>query len=185
MPEIKDITAGVDNCDILGGAAYAYATDVENVDFDDITVDASGAITDIGMLTSGTWGRLDFDDDENVSLFNEVSERVTGGALVYNGTGLMNFNGLSQYKINAAGLAGLCCGVVIIWVHYSGLRRVQGIDVHPETFVATRSKQKAKINPDINSNTGGETETLVYNTVHQGRYPSPTTTLSDAAIEAL
>lgn len=184
MPEIKDIVAGTD-CDILGGVDHAYATDASNVDFDNITVNASGAITNIGMLTSGTWGLLEFDDDENVALFNEVSERVTGGALVYNGTGLMSFNGLSQYKINAAGLAGLCCGVVIIWVHKSGLRRVQGIDVHPITFVATRSKVRAKINPDINSNTGGETETLVYNTVHQGRYPSPTTTLTDAAIELL
>lgn len=81
-----------------------YATDASNVDFDNITVNASGAITNIGMLTSGTWGILEFDDDENVALFNEVSERVTGGALVYNGTGLMSFNGLSQYKINAAGL---------------------------------------------------------------------------------
>ena len=95
----------------------------------------------------------------------------------------VSYTHLDVYK--RQGLAGLCCGVVIIWVHYSGLRRVQGIDVHPETFVATRSKQKARINPDVNSHTGGETETIVYNTVHQGRYPSPTTTLSNAAIEAL
>jgi hypothetical protein len=185
MPEIKDIVATTGSCNVLGGVYKAYAVDAQYVDFDDITVDASGGITNIGMLTSGQWGELEFDDDENVALFNEVSERLTGGALVYNGTGLMSFNGLSQYKINAAGLAGLCCGVVIIWIHYSGLRRVQGIDVHPETLVATRSKQRAKINPDINSGTGAETETLVYNTVHQGRYPSPTTTLTDSQIEAL
>jgi hypothetical protein len=88
MPEIKDIVAGTD-CDILGGVDHAYATDASNVDFDNITVNASGAITDIGMLTSGTWGRTwILTTMKTYALFNEVSERVTGGALVYNGTGL-------------------------------------------------------------------------------------------------
>ena len=187
MPIIKDITASTaDGCNVIGGVYKAYAVDAQYVDFDNITVNASGAITDITMLSSGQWGELEFDDDANVSLYNEVGEELTvGGAKVFNGTGLMNFNGLSQYKINAAGLASLCCGVVIIWVHYSGLRRVQGIDVHPQTLVATRSKQRARILPDLNSNTGGESETLVYNTIHQGRYPSPSTTLTDVEIEAL
>lgn len=184
MAEIRAITANTD-CDVLGGVSYAYATDYVNVDFDDITVDASGAITNIGMLTSGTWARLDFDDENDVAFYNETSERVNEGALVYNGEGLMQFNGITQAKITAAGLAGLCCGVVIIWVHYSGVRRVQGIDVNPEDQTAARSKKRAKINPNINSGTGAETEVVIYNTTHQGRYPSATTTLSDAAIEAL
>jgi hypothetical protein len=40
--------------------------------------------------------------------------------------------------------------VVIIWVHKSGLRRVQGIDVHPDYICRYTLKAKgAKINPDL------------------------------------
>lgn len=184
MAEVIAIGAN-SSCDVVGGVAYAYATDYTNVDFDNITVDSSGMITDIGMLTTGTWVRLDFDDEADVAFFNETSERVNNTALVYNGEGLMQFNGLSQNKITAAGLAGLCCGVVIIWVHYSGLRRVQGISVNPETQAAAKTMHKCKINPTLNSGTGAEAEVLIYNTVHKDRYPSATTDLTDAEIEAL
>lgn len=184
MAEIRAIGANSD-CDVLGGVAYAYATSNVNIDFDDITVDASGAITDIGMLVSGQWARLDFDDDGDVAFFNETGELLNQASVVYNGEGLMQFNGITQDKVTSAGLAGLCCGVVIIWVHYSGVRRVQGIDVSPEDQSAQRSKKKCRIVPNVNSGTGAESEIVAYNTTHQGRYPSATTTLSDAAIEAL
>lgn len=187
MAEILPITANID-CDVLGGVAYAYATEYTNVNFDNITVNASGAITNIGMLVSGTWERLNFDDENDIAFFNETGELVNNSAVVYNGEGTMQFNGVSQYKIKAAGLAGACCGVVIIWVHYSGIRRVQGIDVKPltaSTFTASRSKKRARIVPSVNSGTGAESEVVIYATQHQGRYPSATTTLSDAAIEAL
>lgn len=184
MAEIRAIAANT-NCDNIGGAAYAYATDIANIDLDNVTVDASGVITDFTMLTSGTWELLQFDDDDDVCFFNETSERITGGGLVYNGEGLMNFKGLTQDKITAANLAGLCCGVVIIWVHYSGLRRVEGLDVNPSTQAVARSKKLCKIQPIANSGTGAETETLQYGTTHQGRYLSATTSLTDAQIEAL
>lgn len=184
MAEIRAITVN-DNCDVLGGVAYAYATEFSNVDFDNITLDSSGGITNIAMNTSGTWARLDFDDENDLAFFNETGELQNQAAVVYNGEGLMSFNGITQDKIKSAGLAGACCGVVIIWVHYSGVRRVQGIDVNPATNVGSRSKKKARIVPDVNSGTGAESEAVVYKTQHQGRFPSPTTTLSNAAIEAL
>lgn len=184
MAEIRAIGAN-SSCDVLGGVAYAYAADYTDIDFDDITVDASGVITDIGTNSAGAFKRLDFDDEGDVAFFNETGERLNAAATVYNGEGLAQFNGLDQDKITAAGLAGLCCGVVVIWVHYSGLRRVQGIDVNPSTQAAQASKKKAVIVPDLNSGTGAESEVLVYHITHQGRYPSATTNMDDATIEAL
>jgi hypothetical protein len=118
------------------------------VDFDNITVNASGAITDIGMLTSGTWGYWNLTTMKTLLIqrsFRACYRR--GFGLQRHGLDVVQW--IKPVQDQRGWFAGLCCGVVIIWVHKSGLRRVQGIDVHPITFVATRSKVRAKINPDL------------------------------------
>lgn len=183
--EILEILQGTDNCNDPGGIKYGYATADRNVDFDNITVDASGKITAITMLVSGTWEMLYWDDDEDVAFINEAAPTDLNAATVYDIEGTLQWDGLSQGKITAAGEAGLCCGVVFVAVYYSGLRRVFGIDVNPLTQAATRSKKKLKFKPALNSETGAGKQRLVYQVVGQSQYPAATTTLTDSAIEAL
>jgi len=181
MAEIVAISSGVDDCNNVGGCSHAYATEKSNITGVTIT---AGQITGFTMSAPGLWGKLEFDDTDNVAFFNEEGELI-GNNVVANGTGLMKFNGVSQAKIEAANKAKACCGVVIIWVHYSGIRRVQGIDVDPDDSSWQISKIPTKIVPNILSDTGDNAERMEYNTPHQGREFSVTTSLNDAAIEAL
>lgn len=183
--EILEILQSTDNCNDPGGVKYCYGTASKNVDFTDITVDASGKITDIGMIVSGAWALLYPDDDEDVAFVNETAPTDLNAATVYDVEGTIQWDGIDQEKVTKAGQAGLCCGVVLIAVYYSGLRRVFGVDVNPLTQAATVSKKKLKLKPALNSETGAGKQRLVYQIVGQQQYPAATTTLNDAAIEAL
>lgn len=185
MAEILEILQSTDNCNDPGGIKYGDFTASSNVDFDNITVDASGRITAITMAVSGTWARLYWDDDEDVAFINETSPTDLNAATVYDVEGTLQWDGLDQDKITAAGQAGLCCGVVGIITYYSGIKRVFGIDVNPETQAATQSKKKFKLKPALNSETGAGKNRLVYALVGQQQYPAATTTLSDNDIAAL
>ncbi len=180
MSEIVAIAANSSTCENTGGCSHAYAVEASNVV--SVTV-ASGVITGFTLATSEDFSKLAFDDQENVAFFNEEPNLV-GSDIQMNGSSLMQFNGISQAKITAANKAKACCGVVVIWVHYSGVRRVQGIDVAPDDSWEF-SKDRARISPTLNSGTGTETEVMQYAIAHTGRYASATTDLDDAAIEAI
>lgn len=182
MATITAISAST-SCDNFGGCTHAYATDYANVS--GVSTNASGVITAFGMTGSGQWAKLEFDDNDNVAFFNEEGELVNNTRVQYNGTGLMKFDNNSAAKSLAAEKAAACCGVVIIWVQRDGTRRVQGVDVHPTTFAKTDPILKARIVPNNLSDTGENANRIEYNVQHTGKYLSKTTTLDDAAIEAL
>lgn len=168
-------------CDFVGGVFKAYATESANITAVAVT---SGEITGFTMATPAQWGKLEFDDQENIAFFNENSER-SGNVVRVNGTGLMSFVGLTSAKIVAANKAKACCGLVIIWFHYDGTVRVQGIDVDPSDDSWSFSNQLPRIIPNALSGTGAEESRLEYNVTHQGAQLSSITTLDDTAIEAL
>lgn len=168
-------------CDFIGGVYKAYATESENITA--VTVEATGEISALTMASLGQWGKLEFDDQDNVAFYNEAGEQ-SGNVVRINGTGLMRFVGITQAKITAANKAKACCGVVIIWFHYDGTKRVQGIDVAPDATWKFSNKLP-RIVPNANSGTGGEESVMEYNIAHQSNNLSPTTTLTDTDIEAL
>lgn len=180
MAEIVDISSNT-GCDFVGGAYLAYATDSANITA--VTVSA-GVITGFTMSGTGQWGKLEFDDVNNVAFFNETGELV-GNTVRMNGEGLMQFSGISQAKITAANQAKACCGVVVIWFQNDGLKRVQGIDVDLSDNWTFTTPTQPRIVPNLNSDTGENEAIMQYNVPHQGKYASPTTSLDGAAIEAL
>ena len=179
MSEIVSIDANSD-CSQTGGVEKAYAVPFSEVTAVTVT---SGVITGFTMAQVGQWGKLVFDDDNNVAFYHESAEQQ-GNQTVFTGEGLMKFSGITQAKITAANKAKDCCGLVIVWVHYDGTRRVQGIDVAPDNSW-TFSTNKARILPNVLSDTSENESRVEYNTTHRGKYASPTTDLDDAAIEAL
>jgi len=181
MSEIVAIAKNT-SCLGIGGVRLAYATEYTNITA--VTVGTGGEITALTMATPAQWGKLSFDDEDNQAYYNEEGELV-GNRVVSNGTGFMLFNGLTQAKIEAANQAKACCGLVIIWFHYSGIVRVQGIDVDPTDDSWSFSKRLPRIVPNVLSDTGENAERMEYNVTHQGLQFSPTTTLDEAAIEAL
>lgn len=180
MSEIVAISANQNNCENIGGVSHAYG--IPTADVTAVTVSA-GVITGFTLAASKSFSKLEFDDVENVAFFNEEPAEV-GSAIEFNGSGLMQFDGIDQAKITAANKAKGCCGSVIVWVHYDGTRRVQGVDVAPDDSWQF-SKRKARILPTINSGTGAETSIMQYAVNHVGRYAAATTDLTDTAIEAL
>ncbi|MCB0581399.1 MAG: hypothetical protein KDD10_19070 [Phaeodactylibacter sp.] len=180
MAEIVDI-ASTSGCDAVGGVYLAYATDASNITAVTVT---SGVITGFTMAGVGQWGKLEFDDENNVAFFNETGELV-GNTVRMNGEGLMQFSGISQAKITAANQAKACCSVVVIWFQNDGLKRVQGIDVAPDDSWSFSTPTGPRIVPNLNSDTGENEAIMQYNVPHQGKYGSPTTSLDGAAIEAL
>ena len=179
MSEIVAIPKSV-GCDFVGGVYKAYATESSNITAVTVT---TGAISAFTMADTGQWGKLEFDDQDNVAFFNEAGEQ-SGNVTRINGTGLMRFVGVTQSKITAANKAKACCGLVVIWFHYDGTKRVQGIDVAPDGAWEFSNKLPRVI-PNANSGTGGEESLMEYNVAHQSRNLSPTTTLTDTEIEAL
>ncbi|MCA9366767.1 hypothetical protein KC887_00680 [Candidatus Kaiserbacteria bacterium] len=180
MSEIVPIPKS-SGCDFVGGVFKAYATESENITAVAVT---DGEITGFTMASAGQWGKLEFDDQQNVAFFNENGER-NGNVVRVNGTGLMSFVGLTAAKIVAANKAKACCGLVLVWFHYDGTRRVQGIDVNPGDNTWKFSNQLPRIIPNALSGTGAEESRLEYNVTHQGSQLSSTTDLTDTEIEAL
>lgn len=179
MSEIVSIDANSD-CSQVGGVEKAYAVPFDQVT--SVTV-SNGVVTGFTMETTGQWGKLVFDDADNVAFFNETGEEQ-GQQVVINGEGLMKFSGVTQSKITAANKAKDCCGLVVVWFHYDGTRRVQGIDVAPDDTWEFSSR-KARVVPSVLSDTGENESRVEYSVVHRGRYASPTSDLTAEDIEAL
>ena len=180
MSQIVDIQSS-GGCDAVGGAFLAFATDAENIQ---AVIVAAGVITGFTMAGTGQWGKLEFDDTNNVAFFNETGEQV-GNTIRMNGEGLMQFSGISQAKITAANQAKACCGVVVVWFQNDGVKRVQGIDVAPDDSWSFSAPRQPRVIPNLNSDTGENEAIMQYNIPHQGKYASPTTDLTEAALEAL
>jgi len=179
MSEIISILANSD-CSQIGGQEKAYAVGFDKIDTVAIT---NGVITGFTMTEAGLWGQLTFDDNDNVAFFNETGEEV-GQQVRFNGEGLMKFSGITQNKITAANKAKDCCGVVVVWFSNDGTKRVQGIDVAPDDTWSF-SQKKARIVPNVISDTGDNEARVEYGVTHVGRYASATTSLSAEDIEAL
>ena len=182
MAEIVAIGASTGAACDVGGIAYAYATEISNVT--GVTVGSDREVTNFTMSSTGLWAKLTPDDGDNVAFYNEVSALV-GRRVEVTGSATLAFDGLSIAKIKSANLAMACCGVAVIWVFNSGVRRIQGIEVDNAGAWKATSLDRCKITADANSGTGADKSTLVYNFTSRGRFLSPVCTLTDTAIEAL
>lgn len=182
MSDIVDIPKST-ACDNVGGVYLAYATEYDNIT--GVTIDGTAKhITNFTMGTTGQWGKLEFDDENNVAFFNEEGSEE-GSRVLVNGTGLMKFNGITQAKIVAANKAKSCCGLVIIWFHYDGTARVQGIDINPSAGTWKFSKKLPRIVPNVLSDTGENAARIEYNVTSQAQQFASTTDLTTTEIEAL
>jgi len=178
MAEVQALGQATD-CDIPGGILKAYATDKANVT--GVTV-ASGVVTGFTMSGLGLWSLLYADDQDEVAFLNETGQEQNNRVRV-EASGLLQFDGLSQTKITAANQAKACCGVVAVVFYRDGTTRVHGIDV--DLSDGWKFAQKFRIVPNVNSGTGAEKTVLQYNFVGMYDYHAPTTSLDEAAIEAL
>lgn len=180
MAEIQAIAATDSNCDNNGGIKYSYGTDATNITAVTIT---SGAVSGFTMSSTGLWSKLEFDDDENTASFNQEGAK-NGSSIEFTQDATFQFNGLNQAKVTAANNAKACCGTVFIHFTYEGTAFVQGIEVDPSNNWAL-TKDKARVIPSANTGTADENVIMIYNVNSTSRYAAPTTTLNEAAIEAL
>lgn len=169
------------SCAPIGGVVHSYVTECDNIT--SATVDATGQITAFVMSGSSQWIKFIYDDDDT-AFYNEEPDRQ-GKRIFYNQSASMKFEEVTNAKIHSARELAQCCCTV--WIHRmtSGVARVQGLDVDPDNTDYSLSKDNAKVSPGVFSDTGANADRVEWTVGSVGRVPSGTTTLTDAAIEAL
>ena len=182
MAELLEINQNVGDCGSDGGLEVSEGTRCENIV--DVTVDADGQITAFTMSGTGQWTTHAYDTENNTASYNEAGNRQ-GKKITFDQTASMTFEGVTVEKTKAANYAkSMCCTV---WIHYfnSGVAKVQGIDVDPQTGEWKFSKERALVTPSSNSDTSDNADRVEYSITSVGRCLSPHTSLTQAQVEAL
>lgn len=185
------------SCEILGivNAADADCAEVDgginasfglrDTDIDDLTFDASGTLTGVTLSASGEIAEFEFDDDDS-AFYNQEGTR-DGLKFTVNQNAFFKFSGLNQEKVYKANKIKGCCKTV--WIHFlnDGSVLVQGVQYDFNTEAWDYSKEKARINPNVLSDTGDNASRLEYNIVSVSKsfIAADSATITKAYLRAL
>lgn len=142
----------------------------------------TGNITNIVMVTTGTWKKYEFDTDDDTAYYNqsqiENSKQVSQ-------EGFMKFGGLTGTMVEFADGIKACCRLIGVWFYNSGITVVQGVDVDIARNEARKSFKPLKARVNVLSGTSAEQSRVEVFLNSTGKFFSKTTTLSQSAILAL
>lgn len=166
-----------------GGIARSFICNLADITAVTLT---SGVISGFTMASTGLWKKLDYDKDDT-AYFNQVGARANAGApYIATQTAFLKFKGLSSAYTIAANNMKDCCNIVVIHVLSNGTRFVQGIEIDSTAvggFVG--SKTDTRIIPSAMSDTGANQARLEMLIEGNTFSLAPSTSLTDAAINAL
>lgn len=170
-------------CDFIeGGILYSYAVDLAKVSAITLT---SGVISNLTMTTPGQFVRWDYDDDATAN-FAQPGTR-NANQITIEQAAFMKFKGFTAAYVDAANKAIQCCNVLVIHVLSNGTRVVQGLEQSSGAaggFVKTKVLG-TRVVPNMQTGTTSEESRLEFNVTGTARTFTLTTSLNDAAIEAL
>lgn len=165
-----------------GGIIKSYATKLSAIASVTLT---SGVVSSFTMSGgTGQWEKYEYSLDGTAN-FNEVST-LTNNRNTVEQTAFMKFPGNNQAYHDAANKAKACCDVVFIHILANGTRVVQGL----EYLLATGAPQRTigrstRIVPTISSDTTANESRMEWTVAGNANTFTMTTSLTDAAIEAL
>lgn len=180
--DVVAINSGGSCIDAEGGITHSYCVSLEYI----TSVTATGnVISAITMGTPNKWVRLDYDKD-GTAFYNQTGQR-NGRRLTYLQQAFLKFAGLDETYAAAAEIFGKCCQLVFVHVLTNGKRVVQGIELDSTAtggFVSTKIAD-TKATPNLLTDTSENEARMEFNIEGTAKIPSPFTTLTDSAIEAL
>ena len=181
---ISIINAADAECsEVDGGINTSFG--LRDTDIDDLTFDASGILTGITLAVGGSVAEFEFDDDDS-GFYNQEGVR-DGLKFTINQTAFFKFSGVDQVKVYKANQIKGCCKTV--WVHFlnDGSVLVQGVQYDFNTNAWDYSKKRARVNPNVLSDTGDNASRVEYNieSVAKTFIAADSATITKAYIRAL
>lgn len=164
-----------------GGIDVSYAIDAN--DIEDIAFDTDGNITAFTLAGGATFAKWQFSKDDS-AYYNQESTR-TGNLLSYAQTTFVKSPGITVENQNWVDSVVDCCEVVVVNFMSSGLGIVQGVEYDKDQDVWKISRNSAKANPNILTDTGQNESRVELNVVSQANRRSPLTTLTIEDMDAL
>lgn len=164
-----------------GGIIRSYVCNL--TDITGVTV-ALGVITNFTMASAGLWKKYEYDRDATAN-FNQVGS-LNGNRFTIEQTAFVKFKGINAAYVKAANDAKDCCDIVVIHVLANGTRLVQGIEYQETTGAPIGSKNRStRITPTINTDVSSNEARMELSIAGNSNTFAQTTSLTDAAIEAL
>lgn len=150
------------------------------------TLNSSGQITAITLVSAKLFAKMEFDDD-NSAYFNQEGVR-TNKKFEVSQKAFFKFGGTDATKDTFIRALSECCCLYVIHFYNNGLMRLQGLDVH-ETAVAGTwesmdSKMKAVANIKDMSDTGENEDRIEVEINSTGRNFAPIIAASRATVLA-
>lgn len=166
-----------------GGAAYAYATSLDNITAITVTAGVITAVTVTDPLVKLVPNK------NQTSKYDEVGARPNefSNQIIYNCEGFASFSGKSSDTKKVADSFASCCQLVVFWVLNNGNIVVQGLEIDAAAAGGfTGSKEgDCRCTPSHLSDTSANESRLelVFNS--KNALTSPFTDLTPAELEAL
>lgn len=181
MANLIPLTAD-DTCVAADGGIYESLL-VDCNEITDVVFDVNNQVSNFVMATVGAWEQYIYDDDDS-AFYNQTGAR-TNRKVTVTGQASIKYSGLTNTLVTFSNNILECCCIVAVHFLNSGIALVQGIQYDPVADTWRFTKQKAKVTPTLNTNTGADEDNAVFLIDHVGSKFSPATTLSSADIQAL
>ncbi len=157
----ESIIQGSNQCrKSVGGVRKSWGVDWQDVVT--VTADAStGTITAVTLKAGKLFALLEYDND-NTASYNQTTTRVGLDARVGQ-VATLKFTGANKEKVVIANKAkGVHNG---LWFHLQndGTIHSQGVELNADGDEGIRSLVGAKVNPNVNSNTGEGSSDVTWN----------------------
>lgn len=157
----ESIIQGSNQCKkSVGGVRKSWGIDWQ--DIETVTADAStGTITAVTPKSGKLFALLEYDND-NTASYNQTTTRVGLDARVGQ-VATLKFTGANKEKVVIANKAkGVHNG---LWFHLQndGTIHSQGVELNADGDEGIRSLVGAKVNPNVNSNTGEGSSDVTWN----------------------
>lgn len=144
----------------VGGVRKSWGVDWQDVE--SVTADAaSGTITGVTLKAGKEFSILEYDND-NTASYNQTTSRTGLDARVAQ-VATLKFTGANKDKTVIANKAkGVLNG---LWFHLQndGTIQSQGVELNADGDAGVKSLVGAKVNPNVNSNTGEGSSDVTWN----------------------
>jgi len=173
-----------------GGVVGCYIAPASAITAITVGTGANAGIITGFTVTGGPGVFKKYEPAKNQTAFyNQTGERPNefSAGIRVNQEGFFQINGISKQITDAADALNDCCQVVVIWILANGARLVQGLEIDSTaTGGFTLSKEgDCRATCSIISDTAANQSRLEVRTTSSSAAFSPTTNMTNAAIEAL
>lgn len=179
---IETLIQGNNECTkTIGGIRKSYGITWEAVTNKEVSITA-GALSGITLSGGELFAILEYDDD-NTASYNQSTTRNGDDARVTQ-TATLKFTGVGNTKVITANKAkGVRKG---LWIHImnDGTILSQGVEFNFDGTKGIPSTVGAKVNPNVNSNTGEGASDVTYNIEATSTDMIPVS-MTEAALDAL